>query len=300
MTRQRRRKKNHFPLFLSLLLLICIGLLLCVLLNVPERLVDSFRKPNPAGSDPGSSVVSETAAALPADEIPQAESKEPAQEADAQIHSLPVYPISPSRVTYQDGFYYEPVSDTKELMERIRPYSFNESVNTKVSYEDLSYLRVRYVNFQDQDCEGELICSNQIAQDLLEIFYILWKDRYQIESIRLIDDFQADDTASMEADNTSAFNYRYSTGSTKYLSNHSYGLSIDINPLYNPYVATDKNGNRTVEPSSAAPYANRSLDFAHKIDKEDLCYQLFTKYGFTWGGDWKSVKDYQHFEKEIK
>ncbi|WP_200805027.1 M15 family metallopeptidase [Succinivibrio dextrinosolvens] len=33
------------------------------------------------------------------------------------------------------------------------------------------------------------------------------------------------------------------------------------------------------------------------MDKNDLAYKLFTAHGFLWGGDWISVKDYQHFEK---
>jgi len=35
------------------------------------------------------------------------------------------------------------------------------------------------------------------------------------------------------------------------------------------------------------------------IRKGDLCYQLFIDHGFTWGGEWKSLKDYQHFQKVI-
>lgn len=35
------------------------------------------------------------------------------------------------------------------------------------------------------------------------------------------------------------------------------------------------------------------------ITHEDVAYQIFTKYGFTWGGDWKYSKDYQHFEKVV-
>jgi len=30
--------------------------------------------------------------------------------------------------------------------------------------------------------------------------------------------------------------------------------------------------------------------------KGDLCYKLFIERGFEWGGEWKTVKDYQHFE----
>ena len=75
------------------------------------------------------------------------------------------------------------------------------------------------------------------------------------------------------------------------------GMAVDINTLYNPYVKT-VNGKLSIEPANAEAYVDRSGDFPHKIDHNDLCYKLFTRYGFTWGGDWTHSKDYQHFEKD--
>ena len=46
-------------------------------------------------------------------------------------------------------------------------------------------------------------------------------------------------------------------------------------------------------------YLDRNSGVAHMITHEDAAYQIFTKYGFTWGGDWKNSKDYQHFEKVV-
>ena len=77
---------------------------------------------------------------------------------------------------------------------------------------------------------------------------------------------------------------------------HARGLAIDINPRYNPYVR-NRGGKRLVSPDNGVKYADRSKDFPYKIVKGDLCYRLFKKYGFSWGGDWKNSKDYQHFEK---
>ena len=126
---------------------------------------------------------------------------------------------------------------------------------------------------------------------------LLYQASYPIERIRLIDEYGGDDTLSMEANNTSCFNYRVVDG-TSSLSRHAYGLAVDINPLYNPYV-TYPNGKRRVSPAASEIYADRSLDFPAKIDKNDLCYQLFTEHGFTWGGNWKTMKDYQHFQKAL-
>lgn len=69
-----------------------------------------------------------------------------------------------------------------------------------------------------------------------------------------------------------------------------------LNVFYDPYVRQGKGGLR-VSPSSSKEYVDRTKEFPYKIVKGDLCYRLFKKYGFIWGGDWKNSKDYQHFEK---
>ena len=43
-------------------------------------------------------------------------------------------------------------------------------------------------------------------------------------------------------------------------------------------------------------YADRSRAFRYKIKAGDLCHRLFLKHGFSWGGSWRTLKDYQHFE----
>lgn len=194
---------------------------------------------------------------------------------------------------YADGFSYEPIND--EVKQRIYGLSYKEDCT--VPYEELRYVRVRYIDFDGLSQEGELICNKAIAQDLVEIFYELYQASYPIEKIRLIDEYNADDDLSCLDNNTSCFNYRVVGGSTN-LSKHALGLAIDINPFYNPYV-TYPNGVERISPPGSEPYADRSLDFPYKIDESDLCYQLFAAHGFTWGGHWKTLKDYQHFQKSL-
>lgn len=210
--------------------------------------------------------------------------------------------ISPDRVTYMtdvgvvaEDFYYEPLSD--EIRERITGISYpaEDDGNLGISYEDLRYVHILHYNFDGMSTEGELICNAYIADDLLDIFYELHRNEYQLERVRLIDEYNGDDTASMEDNNTSCFNYRVVDGTTN-LSKHALGLALDINPFYNPYV-TYPNGNIRISPAGSEPYADRSADFPYKIDENDLCYKLFTEHGFTWGGNWNSLKDYQHFQK---
>ncbi|MBE5852055.1 MAG: M15 family metallopeptidase [Lachnospiraceae bacterium] len=201
----------------------------------------------------------------------------------------------PDRITYQNGFYYESLSP--DMIKRIRGCSYpTDDTNCQISLDDLRYVSVLYYNFNDHEKHGELICNKDIAQDLVEIFYELYLAQYPIEKIRLIDEYNADDELSMADNNTSCFNYRVVAGTDR-LSKHSYGLAIDINPFFNPYV-TYKNGEPNCAPAGSEYYMDRTKDFAYKITTEDLAYKLFTEHGFTWGGNWKSSKDYQHFEKK--
>lgn len=202
--------------------------------------------------------------------------------------------VNPDRVTYCEGFFYEPLSD--EIIRRIQGISYHENPN--ISYDDLCYLSVLYCDFENQTQTGEIICNRLIAQDLLEIFKALYDASYQIEKIRLIDEYQADDDLSCADNNTSCFNYRVVAGSDT-LSKHALGMAIDINPFYNPYI-TYPNGNKRISPAGSELYEDREGGYDHMILKDDLCYRLFTEHGFTWGGEWKSIKDYQHFQKVIK
>ena len=195
------------------------------------------------------------------------------------------------KVTYMDGFSYE--SLPQNIIDKIYGVSFVD--NDNVSIEDLSYCRLLYNDFDGNTQAGELICNKSIAQDIVEIFYELYTSGYQIESIKLIDEYNGDDTASMLANNTSCFNYRVVEG-TKKLSKHAYGLAIDLNPFYNPYITYNKDGSQNISPAGSESYADRNSSFPYKIDENDLAYKLFTEHGFKWGGNWNSVKDYQHFE----
>jgi len=188
-------------------------------------------------------------------------------------------------------FYAEEIPE--EVFARMNGVSYVENEN--ISLADLRYLRLLYVGFDEQTHVGELVVHESIAESILEIFQILYENEYQIEKMRLIDDYDGDDHASILDNNTSAFNYRVVEGS-KTLSRHAYGLAIDINPFYNPYV-TYPDGVEHISPEGSEPYADREADFPHKIGKDgDLCWQLFSERGFTWGGDWRSLKDYQHFQ----
>jgi len=181
-----------------------------------------------------------------------------------------------------------------DVKDRIYGKSYGE--NCDVPFEDLRYIRVLHKNFKGETQLGEMIVNKSVAEDVVDIFKELYDADYKIERMVLVDEYNADDNASMEANNSSAFNFRFIDGTTK-RSSHSDGLAIDINPRYNPYVRTI-DGKHNVLPENGTEYADRSIDNPYYIRKDDVCYKAFTKRGFSWGGEWKNSKDYQHFQKD--
>ncbi len=182
---------------------------------------------------------------------------------------------------------------SNEVFLRMQGKSYPEGCSVRRS--ELRYLQVKHYDAEGKIHKGELVCNKKIATDLLDIFRKLYEARYPIEKIALIDDYDADDERSMTANNTSCFCFRPISGS-KRLSKHAQGLAIDINPLYNPCVKT-KDGKTVVQPAAGKRYADRSKKSPYKLKRGDLCHRLFIEHGFRWGGDWNSLKDYQHFER---
>ena len=191
-------------------------------------------------------------------------------------------------------FYSKEIPD--DVFRRMQGKSFPKGCTVKRS--DLRYLRVLHRNLDGQTQVGEMVCNKAISSDLIDIFRSLYDARYPIERMVLIHDYGADDGRSMAANNTSCFNFRFITGSQTKVSKHGMGMAVDLNPLYNPYVKGNK-----VEPAEGRPYAfSRNPPAGEKwasliINRSSLPCRLFVKHGFRWGGAWKSLKDYQHFEK---
>lgn len=186
--------------------------------------------------------------------------------------------------------YFSATEIPDSVFERMRGRSFADGCTVPRS--ELRYLRLLHANDNGQTQVGEMVCNKAIAEDLLSIFRRLYLRGYRISRMVLIDDYGADDERSMAANNTTCFNFRLMTGSASRVSKHGRGLAVDINPLYNPYVKGSK-----VTPAAGRPYADRSLRHPMVIRRGDLCHTLFQRHGFSWGGAWRTLKDYQHFEK---
>ena len=179
-----------------------------------------------------------------------------------------------------------------EIFARIKGKSYRADCTVPV--DELRYLKVLHKDLNGACHDGEIICNVTIADALIDIFKKLFEANYPVEKIRLIDEYNADDEMSMRDNNSSCFNFRYVSHTTR-ISRHGYGLAVDINPLYNPYIKF-VDGVKSIEPINAAAYEDRKKNFPYKIVEGDLCHKLFAEHGFLWGGNcWDDALDYQHF-----
>ncbi len=154
----------------------------------------------------------------------------------------------------------------------------------------LVLVNVQYFSFDNKLHQGQVVISGDLRNDIEKIFAIIKNEKFPLEEVIPIVYYGWDDEKSMTANNTSAFNYRFITG-TKKLSNHSFGTAIDINPLLNPYMRKDLHQPKGSVYDTSLPGT---------ITKDSFLVKEFNKLGWEWGGNWKDRKDYQHFEKTTK
>lgn len=173
------------------------------------------------------------------------------------------------------------------------------------SLDDLRLLEIPHRPWKKSDPDpqfGQLVVHREAAKVVLDIFERLYENGFPIESMKLIDEFQdpdtgawADDFESIEQNNTSAFNCRPVTGGTR-LSNHAFGLAIDINPIQNPYVL---NGQVFHVDSEVPAILERRKGVRGLLwGEDDPNVRAFTDAGWEWGGTWENPKDYQHFSRD--
>ena len=185
---------------------------------------------------------------------------------------------------------------SEPIPEEIRAKMQDVTISDKspVAFDDLSYLTLSYIDYDGKTNIGNMVVASEIADEVIQIFKELYNIKFPIEKMRLPCEYEGVDEYSMRDNNTSAFNDRPIEG-TGGLSYHQLGRAIDINPLVNPYI---RFSDGEVLPTTAHKYLDRTLNEKGMLLAGSECVKIFKKYGWTWGGDWTSVKDYQHFEKQ--
>ena len=231
--------------------------------------------PSPASTSPGPAATS-----APSTVAPALSSAAPA----------PANPAPPSEADASDtasGFSFEVAPIDGALRARMEPSSWREGC--PVGLAELRYLTVAHWGFDGEVHHGELVVHASAVDALRSVFRDLFTAGFPIRRMRLVDDYGGDDYASIEDDNTSAFNCRPVTGSTDRWSRHAYGLAIDVNPLENPYVSEGA----TSHPASV-PYLER-VPGPGVIVEGGAAVAAFDSVGWEWGGRWAEPIDYQHF-----
>lgn len=158
-----------------------------------------------------------------------------------------------------------------------------------VALSGLRYLTVSFRGFDEKAHTGELVLAAKEAQDVVSVFRALFAAGYPIEEMRLptTADLEAEPTG--DGNDTAALVCRATRGATSW-SAHAYGLAVDVNPFLNPYSKGD-----VVLPERASAYLDRSRTQPGIIHPGDLIVREFARIGWSWGGSWSSLKDYQHF-----
>lgn len=153
---------------------------------------------------------------------------------------------------------------------------------------ELAYLELDHRTLEGGAARGELVVAARIAAEAITLFRRLWAIGFPIATMRLIDDFDADDDRSMAADNASGFCFRTVAGTGLY-SQHAFGLAIDLNPVENPWVRPDR-----FVPAAGAAFLDRLDLRPGMIVRPGPVVRIFDELRWEWGGDWRHVRDYHH------
>ncbi len=201
--------------------------------------------------------------------------------------ALSVAPVSPV-AGGEDGFEAHVARISPQLKERMKGKSWHKGC--PVPIRRLRLIEVSYHGFDKQRHMGRLVAHKDAAPALVRALRSMYRHGFKIRKMWLVDRYDANDRRSMRADNTSAFNCRKVAGTDRW-SEHAYGRAIDVNPVENPYVASDG----SVTPRKGAEYADRSPRRKGMIASGGATVRAFGRVGWGWGGYWTSSKDYQHF-----
>ena len=172
--------------------------------------------------------------------------------------------------------------------------TFQEAIkNTKAPkniIEQLVLVDVEYYSFDNKLHRGQLVINSKVKDDIVIIFELIKKEKFPVEKCIPIVKYNWSDDISIDNNNTSAFCYRKIAGTNR-MSNHAFGMAIDINPMQNPYVFS--NG-KTKRNNKYNPKIIGTLTADSPITKKII------ELGWTWGGNYKKIKDWHHFSKSIK
>lgn len=154
----------------------------------------------------------------------------------------------------------------------------------------LRYLTMSFRGFDGRAHTGEMVVNASAARGVVSVFRRLFAARFPIEEMRLPTTADVEAHPTGDGNNTAGFLCRPMRGSSTVWSAHAYGLAIDLDPFDNPYHKDD-----VVLPELASAYLDRSWVRPGMVEPGSVAVRAFASIGWSWGGDWTSLKDYEHF-----
>jgi len=156
----------------------------------------------------------------------------------------------------------------------------------------LRLVEVVHWTFEEgQTARGQLVVHHRAVEPITDAFRAAFDEGFPIRSVRPVSEFGGSDAASMAADNTSAFNCRKVKGTSAW-SERSTGRAIDVNPRENPWARGGK-----VDPPEGAPFVDRAEVRPGMLTADSAMTRSMLASGWGWGGQWSSLKDWQHFSE---
>ncbi len=143
----------------------------------------------------------------------------------------------------------------------------------------VSFLAWEFEDSEKVARERKVVVAQELAEEVQAIFREIYEHEERFPIAEVI-----------------GYDYRTVAGSEDRLSFHAAGRAIDLNRRQNPMI---EDGRRIVHPDEP-PYEPgewRPGDDPYSITPGGSVVQAFTSRGWRWGGNWTSMKDYQHFDK---
>ena len=154
--------------------------------------------------------------------------------------------------------------------------------------DDLVVISPGYWSLEHGVRTGQLALHRAIAPRVLRGLSRLCAGHFPIHSMVPIVAYGWDDVRSMQANNSSGFNYRFIAGTDR-LSLHAHGLAWDLNPLWNPCCSD----------GFWVPDVPYVPDAPGTLSRDFWVVRVFEDMGFTWGGRWHEPFDPQHFQMRL-
>ncbi|KPC72040.1 hypothetical protein ADL35_33070 [Streptomyces sp. NRRL WC-3753] len=154
----------------------------------------------------------------------------------------------------------------------------------------LRRVEINHHGFDDEIHRGVLVVNADTADTVVRVFSRLFDAEFPIRRMEPLEEYGGDNTASLAADNTAAFNCRRpdQINAPAMESPHANGRAVDINPVENPW--------QDLRCKCWKPSARHSArtEGEGRVLEGGVVWRAFVDEGWVWQNI--DVPDYMHFD----